>query len=149
MAETLGTLCDKLVTVKLKQWHSEDPERLRNLAAQERQLREEIDEFVGAALAGDIPAARLTFAANKVYKKEGNEIADIGGSVGQIFAQLAETNCRLWHVQEKVYEFEAIPPEEKNAVIKQLAVLNLERNECIDRLDRQFLTVVEQMHAAR
>lgn len=149
MAETLGTLCDKLVTVKLKQWHSEDPERLRNLAAQEEQLREEIDEFVGAALAGDIPAARLTFAANKVYKKEGNEIAEIGGSVGQIFAQLAETNCKLWHVQEKVYEFEAIPAEEKDAVVKQLAVLNLERNECIDRLDRQFLTVVEQMHAAR
>lgn len=149
MAETLGTLCDKLVTVKLKQWHSEDPERLRALAAQEEQLREEVDEFVAAAVSGDIPAARLTFAANKVYKKEGNEIADIGGSVGQIFAQLAETNCRLWHVQEKVYEFEAIPAEEKDAVIKQLAVLNLERNECIDRLDRQFLAVVEQMHAAR
>lgn len=149
MAETLGTLCDKLVTVKLKQWHSEDPGRLRALAAQERQLREEIDEFVGAAVAGDIPAARLTFAANKVYKKEGNEIADIGGSVGRIFAQLAETNCRLWHVQEKVYEFESIPVEEKDAVIKQLAVLNLERNECIDRLDTQFREVIEQTHAAK
>ena len=148
MAETLGTLCDKLVTVKLKEWHSEDPERLRNLAAQERQLRDEIDEFVGAAVAGDIPPARLTFAANKVYKKEGNAVADIEGSVGEIFAQLAETNCRLWHVQEKVYEFEGIPAEEKDAVVKQLAVLNLERNECIDRLDRQFLTVIEQLHAA-
>lgn len=149
MAETLGTLCDKLVTVKLKEWHSEDPERLHNLAAQERQLREEIDEFVSAALSGEIPAARLTFAANKVYKKEGNAIANIRGSVGEIFAQLAETNCRLWHVQEKVYEFEAIPVEEKDAVVKQLAILNLERNECIDRLDRQFLTVVEQMHAPK
>lgn len=147
MAETLGTLCDKLVTVKLKEWHSEDPERLRALAAQERQLREEIDEFVSAAMAGDIPAARLTFAANKVYKKEGNDIADIRGSVGEIFAQLAETNCKLWHVQEKVYEFESIPVEEKDGVIKRLAVLNLERNECIDRLDRQFLTVIEQLHA--
>ena len=149
MAETLGTLCDKLVTVKLKEWHSEDPERLRNLAAQERQLRDEIDEFVSAAVAGDIPAARLTFAANKVYKKEGNAIADIKGSVGEIFAQLAETDCRLWHVQEKVYEFEGIPVEEKDAVVKQLAVLNLERNECIDRLDRQFLTAVEQLHASK
>ena len=147
MAETLGTLCDKLVTVKLKQWHSEDPERLRALAAQEAQLREEIDEFVSAAIAGDIPPARLTFAANKVYKKEGNDIADIRGSVGEIFAQLAETDCKLWHVQEKVYEFESIPVEEKDGVIKQLAVLNLERNECIDRLDRQFLTVIERLHA--
>ena len=149
MAETLGTLCDKLVTVKLKEWHSEDPERLRNLAAQERQLRDEIDEFVSAAVAGDIPPARLTFAANKVYKKEGNAVADVQGSVGEIFAQLAETDCRLWHVQEKVYEFEGIPAEEKDAVVKQLAVLNLERNECIDRLDRQFLTVVEQLRASK
>ena len=149
MAETLGTLCDKLVTVKLKEWHSEDPERLRNLAAQEEQLRGEIDEFVSAAVSGDIPVERLTFAANKVYKKEGNAIADIRGSVGEIFAQLAETNCRLWHVQEKVYEFESIPVEEKDAVVKQLAILNLERNECIDRLDRQFLTVIEGLHAAK
>ena len=149
MAETLGTLCDKLVTVKLKEWHSEDPERLRTLAAQEEQLRGEIDEFVSAAISGDIPVGRLTFAANKVYKKEGNAIADIRGSVGEIFAQLAETNCRLWHVQEKVYEFESIPVEEKDAVVKQLAILNLERNECIDRLDRQFRTVIEQARAGR
>ena len=149
MAETLGTLCDKLVTVKLKEWHSEDPERLRNLAAQEEQLRDEIDEYISAAISGDIPVERLTFAANKVYKKEGNPVADIRGSVGEIFAQLAETNCRLWHVQEKVYEFESIPVEEKDAVVKQLAILNLERNECIDRLDRQFRTVIEQAHAGR
>ena len=27
MAETLGTLCDKLTIVKLKHWHTEDPDR--------------------------------------------------------------------------------------------------------------------------
>ena len=64
-------------------------------------------------------------------------VRDAARIMDEIFAQLAETDCRLWHVQEKVYEFESIPAEEKDAVIKQLAVLNLERNECIDRLDRQ------------
>ena len=27
MAETLGSLCDKLTIVKLKQWHTDDPAR--------------------------------------------------------------------------------------------------------------------------
>ena len=138
MAETLGTLADKLTTVKLKLMHTDDPARIQSLHAQERQLQGEINEFVGAALAGDIPIERLTFAANKVYKKEGNVVKEFQGSIGQMFSQLAETNCRLWHVQEKVYEFEQIPPDEKDGVIKQLAIVNLERNQCIDRIDQEF-----------
>ena len=50
MAETLGSLCDKLTIVKLKEWHSEkQPERMRSLATQEQQLREEIDAFIADA----------------------------------------------------------------------------------------------------
>lgn len=138
MAETLGTLADKLTTVKLKLWHTEDAERIASLKLQEKQLEAEINEFVGAAITGDIPIDRLTFAANKVYKKEGNAIADFSGTIGELFSQLAETNCKLWHVQEKVYDFELIPPAQKDEVIKALAVVNLERNECIDRLDQEF-----------
>ena len=138
MAETLGTLADKLTTVKLKLWHTDDAERIASLKAQEKQLEDEINEFVGAALAGQISIERLTFAANKVYKKEGNAISDFSGSIGELFSQLAETNCKLWHVQEKVYEFEQIPAAQKDEVIRELAVVNLERNLCIDRLDQEF-----------
>ncbi len=145
MAETLGTLGDKLTTVKLKQFHTEDAARLKSLAQQEKQLQSEIDEFIKAALAGEIPPERLTFAANKVYKKDGNDTAEISGSLGEIFSLLAETNCKLWHVQEKVYEFEAIPAAEKDGVIKDLAIVNLERNHCIDELDKTFRSIVEAM----
>ncbi len=143
MAETLGTLSDKLTIVKLKQYHTEDEERLQSLARQAEQLQGEIDEFIEGALSGKIPSEKLTFAANKVYKKEGNETQEIGGSVGEIFSLLADTNCRLWHVQEKVYEFESIPVEEKDGVIKELAILNLERNKCIDEMDKVFQSIVE------
>jgi len=146
VAETLGTLCDKLTIVKLKHWHTEDQERLQNLAKQEKQIQDEIDEFVSGAMEGRIPFERLTFASNKVYTKEGNEISDIRGSLGQIFSLLAAVNCNLWHVQEKVYDFEKIPVEEKDAVVKQLAILNLERNECIDKLDLQFRSLIEPLH---
>ena len=144
MAETLGSLCDKLTIVKLKQFHSEDQERLRSLAAQEQQLQNEIGEFVSAAVGGLIPLERLTFAANKVYKQEGNVVADVLGSIGEVFSQLAEVNCRLWHEQELVYEFEKVPVDNKDKVVKQLALLNLERNKCIDRIDTQFRSVIEQ-----
>jgi len=145
MAETLGSLCDKLTTVKLKLWHTEDPDRLQSLQKQERQLHAEIEEFIAGAIDGTISLERLTFAANKVYKKDGNDTSDFRGTLGQMFSKLADTNCKLWHVQEKVYEFEAIPVDQKDAVIKELAIVNLERNQSIDRLDEEFRRVVEQV----
>jgi hypothetical protein len=147
MAETLGSLCDKLATVKLKLWHTDDAERLQSLQKQEKQLHEEIDEFMSAAISGEIPIDRLTFAQNKVYKKEGNVVPEFKGTLGQNFAQLAHTVCKLWHVQEKVYEFETIPVDQKDGVIKELAIVNLERNQCIDNLDRQFRELVEAARA--
>ena len=142
MAETLGSLCDKLTIVKLKEWHTEDPARLQSLAQQQQQLAQEINGFVQSAFAGEIPPERLTFAANKVFKKQGNEIAQVAGTMGEVFAQLAQVNCELWHQQEKVYVFETVPTEEKDAVVKSLAKLNLQRNQCIDAIDRALLQCI-------
>ena len=143
MAETLGSLCDKLTIVKLKQWHSDDPARQLSLADQQKQLQEEIDAFIGAAVAGEIPSARLTFAANKVYRKEGNPVPEVRGSLATVFSHLAEVNCQLWHEVDKGYEIEKVPVDAKDGVIKQLAVLNLERTRCIDEIDQQFRAAIE------
>lgn len=143
MAETLGMLCDKLTIVKLKEYHSEDPQRLESLAKQAVQLQQEIDAFVTDAIAGFIPADKLTFAANKVFKKEGNEVAEVTGAIGTLFSQLADVNCRLWHEVEKGYDIENVPVAEKDGLIKQLAVLNLERNNCIDAIDLKFKELIQ------
>jgi ribosomal protein L44E len=143
MAETLGMLCDKLTIVKLKEYHTEDSQRLESLKKQSFLLQEEINEYVAQAISGHIPVDRLTFASNKVFKKEGNEVAEVTGRIGEVFYQLADVNCRLWHEQEKVYEFEKVLPEEKDKVVKQLAVLNLERNKCIDSINNQFADLVK------
>jgi hypothetical protein len=142
MAETLGMLCDKLTIVKLKEYHTQDGARLESLRSQAIGLQQEIDEYVNAALAGDIPAGRLTFASNKVYKKEGNDVPDVAGKIGEVFYRLADANCRLWHEQEKVYEFDKVPIEEKDKVVKLLALLNLERNKCIDSINQQFALLI-------
>lgn len=135
MAETLGMLCDKLTIVKLKQYHTTDETRLQSLDGQSRQLQLEIDEYFADAVAGNIPPERLTFASNKVFKQSGNEVKEIQGKIGEVFYQLADVNCRLWHEQEKVYEFETVPVQEKDIVVKKLAILNLERNKCMDAIN--------------
>lgn len=143
MAETLGSLCDKLTIVKLKLFHSEDAIKLESLKEQEGFLTNEINQFLFDAISGIIPINKLSFVANKVYKEAGNETKQIIGEIGQIFAELAKVNCDLWHEQEKVYEFENVPIKQKNIVIKQLAVLNLSRNKCIDAIDKKLQEMVK------
>ena len=142
MAETLGSLVDKLSILKLKQYHSDDYNRLTSLEKQELQLVGEIDEYITGVFSGEIAIERLSFESNKVYKKEGNAVNEVVGSIGTIASNLAHINCQLWHVQEKVYKFENVPANEKNNVVKQLAVLNLERTKCIDEIDQKLVTTL-------
>jgi len=142
MAETLGMLCDKLTIVKLKQYHTDDEQKTVSLNKQAVQLQEEIDEYVANAISGTIPVEKLTFASNKVFKKEGNEVAEVAGGIGAIFSQLAEVNCELWHEVEKGYDIENVPVEQKDKIVKNLAVLNLQRNKCIDAIDQTFLEFI-------
>ena len=142
MAETLGMLCDKLTIVKLKQYHTDDEQRLKSLDSQALQLQQEIDRYVNDAVSGVITPEKLTFAANKVFKKEGNETKEVTGNLGEIFFQLADVNCRLWHEVEKGYDIENVPIAEKDNLVKMLAVLNLERNKCIDAIDTGFYNLI-------
>lgn len=144
MAETLGSLCDKLTIVKLKQYHSTECEKLESLGEQEKSLCVELNMFLEDAFSGIIPPEKLTFSANKVYKKEGNELSQVTGKIAEVFSELADVNCNLWHEQEKVYEFELIPANEKDKVVKQLALLNLRRNQCIDAINNQFQQIVTE-----
>lgn len=132
MAETLGSLCDKLTIIKLKQYHTDSTEKKINLKKQENELINEMNTFLADAVSGNIPINKLTFASNKVYKKNGNETRIIQGKIAEVFSKLAEINCELWHEQEKVYEFEKVPLKDKDNIIKKLAILNLERNQCMD-----------------
>lgn len=142
MAETLGMLCDKLTIVKLKQYHSEEEQKLASLNNQASQLQVEIDEYILNAVNGNIPTEKLTFASNKVFKKEGNEVAEVNGNMGALFSQLADVNCQLWHEVEKGYDIENVPVAEKDKIVKNLAVLNLQRNNCIDAIDQTFLDLI-------
>jgi hypothetical protein len=140
MAETLGSLLDKLTVVKLKQWHTEKSDKLQSLKLQEKQLIQEIDEFMSLAIRGYIIPERLTFTANKVYPKF-NE-SSITGSIGEIIAKLADANSKVWHEQEKAYNFDSVPVADKDQIVKNLMVFNLERSRYIDQIDILFRNAI-------
>ena len=144
MAETLGMLCDKLTIVRLKLYHTEDHQKLASLQSQSKQLQDEIDHYVSDAVTGKIPIEKLVFDANKVFSGEGNSVDEITGDFGEMITRLADVNCDLWHQQEKVYEFEKVEVSEKNGVVKKLALLNLERNKCIDSINKLFADIIRK-----
>ncbi len=146
MADTLGSLCDKLTIIKLKQWHTDDHEKLHSLNTQNVQLQEEIDDLISGAISGSIPTHKLQFRSNKVYTEIGNQFEKSIGSIGKVFSDLANINCELWHQQEKVYAFERVPALEKDAVVKALATLNLSRNQCIDEINSLFIKALQREH---
>ncbi|MEQ1676102.1 MAG: hypothetical protein ABL876_05360 [Chitinophagaceae bacterium] len=96
MAETLGMLCDKLTIVKLKQYNTEDKERLASLEKRSFQLQEEINEYITFAVQDKIPAERMSFDANKVFKTKGNAVEEMSRGFREVMYQLADVNCRLW-----------------------------------------------------
>jgi len=147
MAETLGSLIDKLTILELKHWHSQDEDQLANISSQISMLQKEINGYIRDAVLGLIPPEHIYLPANKVYQKKGNPVPEVHGTIGKVVSRLAMVNCKLWHHQEKVYEFEKVQPDKKDEVVKQLAILNLERNKCMDEINLQFCTMLASSKA--
>jgi hypothetical protein len=139
MAETLGSLCDKLTIIKLKQYHADAANReiQESLSSQEFQLREEINTYVAGAISGGIPLEKIISKSNKIHTGvTANPICTT--SLAGMFSVLAAVNCEIWHHQEKIYNFESVPADMKDSVIRQIAILNLQRNGCIDSINQLF-----------
>ena len=128
--ETLGSLVDKLSIVKLKQFHTDDRFKQISLEGQEKILVDEIDNYILN------PPKTLIFPANKVYS--GVKNFALQGTIGELIEKLIIINCDLWHAQEKVYDFVNVPVDKKDSVIQDIAALNIQRNHCMEAIDKEF-----------
>jgi hypothetical protein len=144
MSETLGSLIDKLIVVKLKAYHTKRDDNIRCeiLSSQERQLRTEINEYVTGAISGKIPQDRLTFELNKVHTGLTVPTIPVVSIAGSI-AALADVNIDIWHLQEKMYNFAAVPEGKKNFIIRSISMFNVQRSNCIDDINRQFKELIK------
>ena len=144
MAETLGSLFDKLTIIKLKQWHTDDKKKLAVLNEQQKNLEDEINNFIFSVINGDLPINLISSQTIKIYNEKKNVTKNIEGSLAKMISEIAYVNCELWHEQEKVYDFENVPAREKNKVVKKLALLNLERNKYIDLINLKFKEMIDK-----
>jgi hypothetical protein len=134
--ETIGSLIDKLTVVELKIFHT-NKLLATDLVSQKERLCKEINKYVIDATVGKISPDDMTYNSNKVYD-DAIRVAEFSGELGELVSSLSYINCCIWHEVDKSYHPEIIPPEELAPMIKELAILNLRRNRCIDAIDKQF-----------
>lgn len=139
MAETLGSLVDKLTIKGIRAWHIEneqttlDPSQKKNalnsLAAQKRDLVEEINDFVQKALEGSVRGRDQKF---KLYKNPRSAFSTY--DIGALMELLAQENLTIWRLEDEVRR-DDIPDRAIVLAKRKIDASNQRRNDLIDRID--------------
>jgi len=135
--ETFGSLCDKLIVIKLKQYHTKDAEKLASLNKQDKMMQWELNDYVIRATTGNMLVETMACPANKVYSKTVS-LPNFTGELGELISSLSYINCEIWHDVDKSYHPDVLPHKVLAELVHRLAVLNLQRNKCIEAIDLQF-----------
>jgi hypothetical protein len=142
MAETLGSLVDKLSIKNLRIWHLEeviekdsDSEELkakRDLADKQRQnLVKEINSFLVAALKGEVC---IRDEKIKMYTNTNVSSSDSIKKLGEAVSELAFRNIKLWHCEDEVRRTD-LADSEIVKIKRRIDTTNQERNDLMDKVD--------------
>ena len=155
MAETLGSLIDKLSIKNLRYWHldedsqardSSDPQKqelmdkMELVDRQRKELLEEIDVFLNSALAGEV---RIRDEKVKLYKNLNVTSADDVNHLGEAVSKLAMSNIKLWHLEDEVRR-EDLPDADIVKTKRKIDTNNQERNNFMDKVDEILENFVKQ-----
>jgi len=142
MAETLGSLVDKLSIKNLRIWHleealekdseSEELKAKRDLADKQRQnLVEEINGFLVAALQGEVC---IRDEKIKMYTNTNVSSSDGIKKLGEAVSELAFRNIKLWHCEDEVRRTD-LADSEIVKIKRRIDTTNQERNDLMDKVD--------------
>jgi len=146
MAETLGSLIDKLSIKNLRYWHLDEVCRAKDTSnfqvdelkskmdlvdRQRKELLQEIDNFLVAALAGEV---RIRDEKVKLYKNLNVVSSDSMSHLGEAVSGLAMSNIKLWHLEDDVRR-EDLPDSEIVKTKRSIDTTNQERNNFMDKVD--------------
>jgi len=155
MAETLGSLIDKLSIKNLRYWHldedsqardSSDPQKqelmdkMELVDRQQKELLEEIDVFLSSALAGEV---RIRDEKIKLYKNLNVTSAEDVNHLGEAVSKLAMSNIKLWHLEDEVRR-EDLPDADIVKTKRKIDTNNQERNNFMDKVDEILENFVKQ-----
>jgi len=150
MAETLGSLVDKLAIKNLRIWHleealekdsgSEELKAKRDLADKQRQnLVEEINGFLVAALQGEVC---IRDEKIKMYTNTNVSSSDSVKKLGEAVSELAFRNIKLWHCEDEVRRTD-LEDSEIVKIKRRIDTTNQERNDLMDKVDQILQTESE------
>ena len=150
MAETLGSLVDKLSIKNLRIWHleealekdseSEELKAKRDLADKQRQnLVEEVNGFLVAALQGEVC---IRDEKIKMYTNTNVSSSDSIKKLGEAVSELAFRNIKLWHCEDEVRRTD-LADSEIVEIKRRIDTTNQERNDLMDKVDQILQTESE------
>tara|TARA_Y100001936_G_scaffold28227_1_gene26509 strand:- start:282 stop:746 length:465 start_codon:yes stop_codon:yes gene_type:complete len=144
MAETLGSLVDKLSIKNLRIWHldealeqdngskKEELKAKRDLANKQREnLVSEINNFLIAAFKGQV---FIRDEKIKMYTNTNVSSSDSIEKLGEAVSELAYRNIRLWHFEDEVRRTD-LEDSEIVKIKRQIDSINQERNDLMDKVD--------------
>jgi hypothetical protein len=153
MAETLGSLIDKLTIKNLRLWHidealetaggsktAEPRAKKRLVERQRRELVEEIDGFLTLALRGKV---KIRDQKVKLYSNpEAAALTELKG-IAEAVSELAVRNIRLWHLEDEVRK-PGVSASKVATLKRQIDTANQERNNLMDRIDEILETKIKK-----
>lgn len=144
MAETLGSLVDKLSIKNLRLWHLDEAieagentetaqlnAKRELIVRQQQDLIKEIDTFLIAAFHGTV---KIRDEKIKLYQNRNVASTDGIVEMGQAVSELSVRNIRLWHLEDQVRRAD-LPDAEIVACKRQIDTANQERNDLMDKID--------------
>ena len=146
MAETLGSLVDKLSIKNLRLWHLDElleeksgsgatidelQAKRELVLKQSQELMDEINGYFAAALEGKV---KIRDEKIKMYANKNVKPSDAIKELGQAISELSLRNIRCWHLEDEVRR-EDIPDSEIVQLKRKIDATNQERNDLMDKVD--------------
>jgi len=152
MAETLGSLVDKLSIKNLRIWHLDEAleqqntsdyaelKARRDLADKQRQnLVKEINDFLVSAFKGEVC---IRDEKIKLYANTNVSSSDSIKKLGEAVSELAFRNIKLWHCEDEVRRTD-LADVEIVKIKRRIDTTNQERNDLMDKVDEILQTESE------
>lgn len=153
MAETLGSLVDKLTIKDIREFHlcqmmsakehkfssKELKSKLAVLRKQKKDLKREIDDYV-------LKAVKTRIISKDEKLKLYNAVQDIGripltNKIGEAISGLARKNLELWHLEDEARR-QDIGLDYIGGIKRKIDLTNQQRNDYIDKVDELLEKVI-------
>ena len=159
MAETLGSLIDKLSIKNLRYWHLDELIQQENssdlkteelkakliiVESQRKDLLNEIDTFLAAALAGEV---KVCDEKVKLYRNTNVSSLEKVSKLGEAVSELAMSNTRIWHLEDEVRR-EDLLDSEVVKLKRKIDQNNQERCNLVDKVDEILQQATNQKNSA-